>query len=145
MTHSSWDALWNSLSAGAQEALLTGDRPHDEETRQEIYDHGFTFERDETPMVLRDHGMDVAAYGREQSYGYLVRLRRRLLDFTEMQLATVEDLHGRSKFPKGQKKRHENIASQMVDECKIQGLRSRDALAAKCPRVAEELKKRGAE
>jgi len=70
------------------------------------------------------------------------RLKDRLMYFTECQLATVEDLHGRPRFPKGGRKRHENIAREMVDECWIHGITRDDAKAAKCPRLCDELKER---
>ncbi len=42
----------------------------------------------------------------------------RLAYFTEVQLATVEDLRARKSFPKGELARHERIASMMVQSCR---------------------------
>lgn len=77
-----------------------------------------------------------------QLHDYFERVKSRLMYFTECQLATVEDVHGR-RFPKGGRKRHETIAREMVDECYIQGCTSDDARAGQYPRLAEELEKRG--
>lgn len=41
-----------------------------------------------------------------------------LAHFTECQLATVEDLRDRKKFPKGELQRHQSIADDMVNACK---------------------------
>jgi hypothetical protein len=45
-------------------------------------------------------------------------LASRLAYFTECQLATVEDLCERKRFPKGELDRHRDIAAAMVQSCR---------------------------
>ena len=46
--------------------------------------------------------------------------------YTECQLATVADLRTRKSFPKGELKRHENLATGMVQACKMHCKNIRD-------------------
>lgn len=132
---------WGRLSPEARKALVTGQRPY-MTLRVELYDHGLIEDPDTAIMAFTDAGLDAAEYGREDIVNHHSRLLDRLLYFTECQLATVEDLNDRSRFPKGEKKRHENIADKMIDECHVQGLRREDAAASKCPRAADRLRPR---
>jgi len=91
---------------------------------------------------MSTHEQGVQAVGLALQRGFN-RLKERLMYFTECQLATVEDVRGRSRFPKRGVERHESIARQMVNECAIHGLTSDNAGLAKCPRLFDELKKRG--
>lgn len=74
------------------------------------------------------------------------RMKRRLMDFTECQLATAEDLRDRAergRYPKGRAKAQADLAREMVDECFIHLCTHKEAEAAKCLRLADELKARG--
>ena len=75
-------------------------------------------------------------------HDYFMRVKNRLMYFTEEQIALVEDLYGR-RFPKGRLEHQEHIVRQMVDECYINGCTSEEAKAAKHLRLAEELRRRG--
>ena len=85
---------------------------------------------------------DVQVVGQTLQQAF-ARLKDRLMHFTECQLATVEDLYGRPRFPKGATRRHVKIAIKMVDECRIHGVTVEDAKASKCPRLYEQLRKTG--
>jgi len=131
-------STWKNLSIGARGALVTGQRPY-MSLRQELFDHGLIFDPDTPIMEFTDAGCDLAEHGRGSMATDHTRLLERLMYFTECHLATVEDLKGRSRTPKGRLRRLESIRDKMIEECLHQGLKREDAQASVCPRVAENL------
>jgi hypothetical protein len=67
-------------------------------------------------------------------------LEQRFAYFTECQLATVEDLEYRARFPKGELQRHREIAEKMVATCREFDVKIPQAFGGpRCPRLSKLL------
>lgn len=69
------------------------------------------------------------------------KLEKKFVYFTECQLATLEDLRERKKFPKYELERHESIADKMLEVCRILKLKTEYSYGREAARVKEILNK----
>jgi hypothetical protein len=133
-------AIWDSLSKKAQRRLVRrGVVPWpDEPCFDELKDAGLVVEVAYKWQWTEDAD-EVTSYGAQALSWQVDHLQEQLLYFTECQLATVQELEGLARPPKGRLRRHRDIAEKMMMQVKLHNLTSEDASRARCTRVQDLL------